>query len=282
MQESLAEDPFEQPRPIPTMDRLGIQQGWRRLPLPHLVTLLLLIGALVPVWIFDRALFSVMIEAHSPATDALWLFFTTLGDGVILAIIVGALVIVNPRTTVLALSVMALSSLAMHSIKLVAPAPRPAAVFESVHVVGPLLRSGSFPSGHTAASMAAALGIQHLSSRFAGMAALGLALLVSLSRVFVGAHFPKDVVGGTVLALGLFVAFSWLVWPRICQAVPDKPDFSRPWLRILFRVEVAACLYALCIHAPYYAESGPAAAAIALAVLTFLGTRWRKCSARTW
>lgn len=278
----MADDGLEQPRPSPRMDRPGTQQGWRRLPLPHLVTLILLICALVPVWVFDRALFSVMNEAHSPATDALWLFFTTLGDGVILAIIIGAFVMVNPRITVLALSVMVLTSLAMHSIKLVAPSPRPAAVFESVHVVGPLLRSGSFPSGHTAASMAAALGIQHLSSRLAGMVALGLALLVSLSRIFVGAHFPKDVVGGTLLALGLFVGVSWLVWPRICQSIPDKPDFSRPWLRILFRVEVGACLYALCIHAPYYAESGLAAAAIALAVLTFLGAQWRKRSTSTW
>jgi undecaprenyl-diphosphatase len=57
----------------------------------------------------------------------------------------------------------------------------------------------SFPSGHSAAAMAVALGFAY---GFPDLAALlvMLAVLVGLSRVVLGVHFPGDVLVGQLIA----------------------------------------------------------------------------------
>lgn len=66
----------------------------------------------------------------------------------------------------------------------------------------------SFPSGHAAAAMSVALGFAHASPGFAAPLVL-LAVLIGLSRVVLGVHYPGDVFAGqataavTALALGL-------------------------------------------------------------------------------
>lgn len=59
----------------------------------------------------------------------------------------------------------------------------------------------SFPSGHTAAAfvMATMLSIFYPPIM---LLALGLAVLVGLSRVFLGVHYPSDIVAGAVLGSG--------------------------------------------------------------------------------
>lgn len=59
----------------------------------------------------------------------------------------------------------------------------------------------SFPSGHSAAAMAVAFGY---SMAFPALALplIALAVLVGASRVFLGVHYPGDVVIGQLLAIG--------------------------------------------------------------------------------
>jgi undecaprenyl-diphosphatase len=62
----------------------------------------------------------------------------------------------------------------------------------------------SFPSGHAASSVAAAITLSRLWPR--GRPVLwSLAALVALSRIYVGVHYPLDVFGGAVLG----VACAW-------------------------------------------------------------------------
>ncbi len=64
----------------------------------------------------------------------------------------------------------------------------------------------SFPSGHSAASFAAATAIcLNLPKRF-GIPALILAALIALSRLYVGVHYPTDVLSGAVSG----IACAWL------------------------------------------------------------------------
>lgn len=62
----------------------------------------------------------------------------------------------------------------------------------------PPLDDPSFPSGHTAASFAAATAIYAFDKRW-GAAAYVFAAVMGLSRVYLGVHFPTDVLAGAVL-----------------------------------------------------------------------------------
>ncbi len=64
----------------------------------------------------------------------------------------------------------------------------------------------SFPSGHATTAFAAAAFLALWRPRWAPPA-LALAVLVAVSRVYLGAHFPSDVVAGAILGTGsaLFV-----------------------------------------------------------------------------
>ena len=108
-----------------------------------LIAIALLCGLLVPVHMHNVPLFKALNGAHSPISDIFWLSMTTLGDGLILGVILGAFLVVNPRITVLGLTLVITSSLVMHGVKLAFPTLRPAALLDNVHVLGPLLRSGS-------------------------------------------------------------------------------------------------------------------------------------------
>jgi len=64
----------------------------------------------------------------------------------------------------------------------------------------------SFPSDHATASIAVAISflLQHVSKR--GLALLGTAIVVCLSRVYVGTHYVTDILGGATTGLMAAVA----------------------------------------------------------------------------
>jgi membrane-associated phospholipid phosphatase len=245
-----------------------------------LAALIILIVVFIPVSIFDDSIFLGMNGLHSPFTDPIWLALTTLGDGLLLGVILGAFLLVNPRVTVLGLLLMILSSAVVHFVKAVYPHLRPAEVFQTAHVVGPLLRYGSFPSGHAAASISAGLAIAHYcSSRAIGALVLTIAVLIGLSRIFVGAHFPADVLGGMICAVGVLVILVSTAWPDLEKHVAPRPSLSRKRFRVAFVAEVLAVLYALFVYAWYSAELPPVAAFVAVVVLSFVAVRCRRLKA---
>ena len=58
----------------------------------------------------------------------------------------------------------------------------------------------SFPSGHTAASFAAATAIYAIDKRW-GIAAYIYAAVMGFSRLYLGVHFPTDVLAGAVVGI---------------------------------------------------------------------------------
>jgi membrane-associated phospholipid phosphatase len=74
----------------------------------------------------------------------------------------------------------------------------------------------SFPSNHATIAGAAAVAIAWSGARL-GWFAVGVALFAAASRVFVGVHYPHDVVAG--LVLGAVVALSVPVLARVLKPV---------------------------------------------------------------
>lgn len=81
--------------------------------------------------------------------------------------------------------------------------------FDALQMLAPLIQKPtdfSFPSGHTGASFAAAIVFfRNLPRRF-GVPALFLAICIAVSRLYIGVHYPTDVLGGLFIGivLGLF------------------------------------------------------------------------------
>lgn len=59
----------------------------------------------------------------------------------------------------------------------------------------------SFPSGHTGSAFALAVVIFMVMDRKYGVIALILASLMGFSRLYVGIHYPSDVLGGVILGV---------------------------------------------------------------------------------
>jgi len=116
--------------------------------------------------------------------------------------------------------------------------PRPAAYFEAegttapeggaarpfdVHVVGRRLAGdNSFPSGHSWAAFAIATLMALFFGRKYGWVYLAAAA-IAYSRIYVGVHFPVDVIGGAIGGT-LMAFFAWRVtaWISPEQARPAK------------------------------------------------------------
>lgn len=80
--------------------------------------------------------------------------------------------------------------------------PRPCNILSGVHLFWPCPRSFSFPSNHAANFFGAAFFLSAVYPRWSYLL-LPLAVIVGYSRVYVGEHYPLDIVGGAVLgALG--------------------------------------------------------------------------------
>ena len=68
----------------------------------------------------------------------------------------------------------------------------------------------SFPSGHTGSSFASACVLYHHLPKKAGIPMLVLAVLISLSRLYVGVHYPSDVLAGILTGIGSGCLAEWL------------------------------------------------------------------------
>jgi membrane-associated phospholipid phosphatase len=90
--------------------------------------------------------------------------------------------------------------LIVETIKALADRTRPYRVFAQTRIVGWRAVGPSFPSGHTSQAFFLASLLAHHYQFNLWLTALlyGLATLVGFTRMYVGAHYPRDVMGGMI------------------------------------------------------------------------------------
>ena len=119
------------------------------------------------------------------------------------------------RWGVFALTViaLALADWSAMGLKALIDRPRPPLRYTEPKTLVPLPHDASFPSGHAATSFAAATILSFAYPRF-GPLLYALAAAVAFSRVYVGVHYPLDVLGGAALGVLVAVALRFLVRRR--------------------------------------------------------------------
>ncbi len=94
---------------------------------------------------------------------------------------------------------------------------RPYAAMSGVHVLIDRTSDFSFPSDHATAAGAVAAGLL-LTNRRWGITAAVLAVVMAFARVYVGAHYPADVIAGLALGAVVAVAGRVVVVPLLTRA----------------------------------------------------------------
>lgn len=142
-------------------------------------------------------------------TDWLTAFFTTvthLGDGGALWILAGVALLIPKKTRRAGIAVLAALLVTFIVVNLilkpVIARTRPYEVIEGLRLLVSPAHDYSFPSGHSSSSMAAAVamaGTLPRRMRVIGWCAVGLAVLICISRLYIGIHYPSDVLVGAVI-----------------------------------------------------------------------------------
>ena len=98
---------------------------------------------------------------------------------------------------------------------------RPCQVLDSLNSLVLCGGTASFPSNHAVNTAAAAVFFQVLYPK-SGWVSWPIVALVGLSRVYIGAHYVTDILGGWVIGglLGGGAAFALLQWPRFRAKIP--------------------------------------------------------------
>lgn len=130
---------------------------------------------------------------------------TTLGNGGAFWIALTVLLLIFRRTRrigVYCAASMLLTLLVVNlCIKPLAARTRPYELIQGLEILVSRPHDYSFPSGHSANSLSCAWTLFRLAPKKYGVPALVLAVLIALSRLYVGVHFPTDVLAGAAIGV---------------------------------------------------------------------------------
>lgn len=164
-----------------------------------MLSLLLSAGQRLDLWVFT--LFNLR-GYHPLWLDRVMWAFTQIGNGAV-GILLGIFLYFfgNRRLGIeLLLGILTLW-LTVELTKAIVERSRPYLTIEAARIIGWRERGLSFPSGHTSQAFFMATLFSHFLnvSPLIGGLIYGTAVVVGFSRIYVGAHYPRDVLGGAML-----------------------------------------------------------------------------------
>lgn len=156
--------------------------------------------------------------------DPFMKLYTQLGNTGMLFIVLGLVMLLFRQTRkagASALCAMLIGLVVVNfTIKPLVARARPWLVIENFANLVPEKDPNSFPSGHTNAAFAFALAVcMSAPKRWMKVTAVCMAVVMGLSRLYVGVHFPSDVLMGAVIGSLCGLLGAWvidrLVWDRL-------------------------------------------------------------------
>ena len=156
-------------------------------------------GQRLDAWVF----LSFNVRGSRPHwLDHIMLGFTQVGNGFATLGLAVILFLVSERSLAYELLLGTLTLwLVVMLVKTIVRRSRPFIRLTQARIVGFRARGRSFPSGHTSQTFfVATLMVQHFhTSVWIAILLYAIALLVGITRMYVGAHYPRDVLAGAIL-----------------------------------------------------------------------------------
>ena len=154
-------------------------------------------------------------SVRNPILDNIMIFITSLGNGGMIWIAATIVLLIPKKTRKAGImsAVALLGSLIINNniVKNIVQRPRPFVTFADLQIIIPTPSEFSFPSGHTSSSFAAAaVFYRHLPKKL-GIPSVILAGLIGFSRLYVGVHYPTDVIAGVLMGILLSYLAEYLV-----------------------------------------------------------------------
>jgi len=180
---------------------------------------------------WDESLFRLLNDVPAAAASVLTPLshlFLPAGIVIVIVLIIGYVLIrdrsILPVVTGVAAAVAAW--LLAHAAKAIADRPRPYQVMADAVLRQAPAHGTSFPSSHTAVTLAVAIALVPFLARPLAAAGIGYAVLVGWSRIYLGVHYPLDILGGAGIGMatgGLILLALGTLLRRAGRAADDHP-----------------------------------------------------------
>ena len=191
-------------------------------------------GCYLPVTLFSKTkgqkgnkvymeiqILNIIQNLRTDIGDTIVPFITKLGDAGMIWICLTIVLLIIPKTRktgVIMMAALLVDVLLCNVlIKNLVARTRPFDVNTAVQLLVAKPRDYSFPSGHTAASFASVTALYLAGEKKMWKAALVLAVLIALSRLYLYVHYPTDIIGGVI-----FGSLSGYLGYKIVEQIQKK------------------------------------------------------------